>query len=99
MNFLIRILLVVAIVMILEFTAVFVSKLADKETNKRIKKLKQANKSLIEQNKRFHNDYQSIYGNMLRVNHLKSELEKENEELKKALDKKENVTYNYYINN
>lgn len=88
----------VAIVMVLEFTAVFAYKLADKATNKRIKKLKQANKRLIEQNTRFHNDYQSIYESMVHVNTRWRQLQQENAELKKQLDKQENVTYNYYIN-
>ena len=49
MNFLIRLILVVAIVMILEFTAVFASKLGDKVNRERIKKLKELNKRLIRQ--------------------------------------------------
>lgn len=97
MTFLINLILLVATAMVLEFTAVFASKLANKATTKRIEKLKQVNKHLIEQNTRFHNDYKSIYESMVHVNTMRSELEKENEELKKALDKQENVTYNYYI--
>lgn len=49
MNFLIKLILVVAIVMILEFTAVFASKLGDKVNRERIKKLKELNKRLIRQ--------------------------------------------------
>ena len=88
----------VAIVVVLEFTAVFAYKLADKINNKRIKKLKLANKRLVEQSTRFHNDYKSIYENMVRVNTMMRELQQENENLKKELDTKENVTYYYYIN-
>lgn len=91
MNFLIRLILVVAILMILEFTAVFAFKLVDKVNRKRIEKVKELNKRLVELNKQYVNDYLSLYDNM-------RELEKENEELKKQLDKQENVTYNYYIN-
>lgn len=98
MNFLIRLILVVAIIMILKFTAVFISKLVDKVNAQRIAKLKEQNKRLVEQMKRYENDYHSIYENMLHVNTMKRELERENEELKKQLDNQGNVTYNYYIN-
>lgn len=98
MNFIIRLLLVVVILMILKFTAVFAFKLGDKVNRKRMKKLKEQNKHLIEQMKRYENDYHSIYENMVRVNTLKRELARENEELRKQLDKQGHVTYNYYIN-
>lgn len=91
MNFLIRLISVVAILMVLEFTAVLAFKLGDKVNRKRTEKLKELNKRLIELNKQYVNDYISLYGNM-------RELKKENEELKKQLDKQEHVTYNYYIN-
>lgn len=54
------------------------------------------NKRLAEQNKRYENDYQSIYESMVRANTLVGQFKKENEELKKQLDKQVNVTYNYY---
>lgn len=98
MNFIIRLILVVSILMILKFIAVFASKVGDKVNRRRIKKLKELNRRLIEQNKSLDNDYQSIYENMVHVNTIRRELERENEELKKQLDKQENVTYNYYIN-
>lgn len=98
MNFIIKLSILVAIAMILQFTAVFASKLGDKVNRKRMKRLKEQNKRLVEQMKRYENDYHSIYENMVHVNTMKRELEKENEELKKQLDKQENVTYNYYIN-
>ena len=98
MNFLIKLIILVAIAMILQFTAVFASKLGDKVNRRRIKKLKELNRRLIEQNKSLENDYHSIYENMVRVNKMMRELKKENEELKKQLDKQSNVTYNYYIN-
>lgn len=98
MNFLIRLILVVVILMILEFTVMFAFKLGDQVNRKRIEKVKELNKRLIEQMKRYENDYHSIYENMVRVNTINRELKKENKELKKQLDKQENVTYNYYIN-
>ena len=97
MNFLIKLLILVAIAIILQFTAVYASKLGDKANRKRIEKLKELNKRLIEQNKRYENDYQSIYENMVRVNTMMREVKKENEELKKQLDNQGNATYNYYI--
>ncbi|AIA65124.1 hypothetical protein IME_057 [Enterococcus phage IME-EFm1] len=98
MTFLIKLVVWVAIVMILEFTAVFAFKLGDKLQNERMKRIKELNKRLVEQMKRYENDYHSIYENMVRVNTINRELKLENEELKKQLDKQENVTYNYYIN-
>ncbi len=91
MTFLIKLVVWVAIVMVLEFTAVFAFKLVDKVNRKRIEKVKELNKRLVELNKQYVNDYLSLYDNM-------RELKKENEELKKQLDKQGIVTYNYYIN-
>ena len=98
MNFLIKLIILVAIAMILQFTAVFASKLGDKVNRKRMERLKEQNKRLIEQMKRYENDYHSIYENMVHVNTMKRELEKENDELKKELDKQGRVPYNYYVN-
>ena len=83
MNFLIKLSILVAIAMILQFTAVFASKVSDKVNRRRIKKLKELNRRLIEQNKSLENDYHSIYENMVRVNKMMRELKKENDELKK----------------
>lgn len=79
---------VISLVMLVFFVSYV---LMDTLRDKRIKKLK-------EQNKRYENDYQSIYENMVRVNTMMREVKKENEELKKELDNQGNVTYNYYIN-
>ena len=86
---------VISLVMLVFFVSYV---LMDTLRDKRIKKLKELNKHLIEQMKRYENDYHSIYENMVRVNTINRELKLENEELKKQLDKQENVTYNYYIN-
>lgn len=91
MTILIKLVVWVATVMILEFTAVVAFKLGDKVNRKRTEKLKELNKRLIELNKQYVNDYISLYDNM-------KELKKENKELKTQLDKQEHVTYNYYIN-
>ncbi|EPI16404.1 hypothetical protein D354_02526, partial [Enterococcus faecalis] len=61
---------------------------------KRIKKLTELNTHLIEQNKRHLNNYHAIYENMVHVNTMKRQLKRENEELKKQLDKH----YPHYIN-
>lgn len=84
MNFIIRLLLVVVILMILKFTAVFAFKLGDKVNRKRIKKLKELNKRLVEQVKRYENDYQSIYENMVRVNTMMRELKKRKRRIEKT---------------
>lgn len=91
MTLLIKLVVWIAIVMVLEFTAVFAFKLGDKVNRERIGKVKELNKRLIELNKHYVNKYISLYDNV-------RELKKENEELKKHLDKQSNVTYNYYIN-
>ena len=98
MTILIKLIILVAIAMILQFTAVFASKLGDKVNRKRMKRLKEQNKRLIEQMKRYENDYQSIYRNMVHVNTMMRKLKKENDELKKQLDKQGGVPYNYYVN-
>lgn len=86
---------VISLVMLVFFVSYV---LMDTLRNKRIKKLKEQNKRLIEQMKRYENDYHSIYENMVHVNTRRRELELENEELRKQLDNQGNVTYNYYIN-
>lgn len=86
MNFLIKLIILVAIAMILQFTAVFASKLGDKVNRKHMKRLKELNKRLVEQMKRYENDYQSIYRNMVHVNTMMRKLKKENDELKKQID-------------
>ena len=98
MTILIKLVVWVVIVMSLDFTVVYAFKLGDKVNRKRMKRLKEQNKSVIEQMKRYENDYQSIYRNMTHVNRMMRELKKENDELKKQLDKQRNVTYNYNIN-
>lgn len=88
--------LVITVVMSVLFLAYV---LFDTLRDKRIEKLKELNIRLIEQNKSLENDYHSIYESLVHVNKMMRELKKENDELKKQLDKQEHVTYNYYINN
>ena len=98
MNFLIKLIILFAIAMILQFIAVFASKVGDKVNRERIEKVKELNKRLVELNKQYVNDYQSIYRNMVHVNTMMRKLKKENDELKKQLDNQGRVAYNYYVN-
>lgn len=66
--------------------------------NKRMKKLKNTIAFLKDCRKADAKDYRAMYQRVLEANMKLEELKKENEELKKQLDKQENVTYNYYIN-
>lgn len=66
--------------------------------NKRIKKLKNTIAFLKDCRKADAKDYRAMYQRALILELKTNELEKENAELKKQLDEKTNVTYNYYIN-
>lgn len=74
----------VVIVMILEFTAVFAYKLADKATNKRIEKLNNKIAFLKDCRNADAKDYRAMYERVLEANMKLEELKKENEELKKT---------------
>ena len=66
--------------------------------NKCIKKLKNTIAFLKDCRKEDAKDYRAMYQRCLVLDMKANELEKENELLKKELDKQSNVTYNYYIN-
>ena len=66
--------------------------------NKRIKKLKNTIAFLKDCRKEDAKDYRAMYERVLHASIKLEEVKKENEELKKQLDEKTNVTYNYYIN-
>lgn len=66
--------------------------------NKRIKKLNNTIAFLKDCRKADAKDYRAMYQRVLEATMKREELEKENEELKKQLDKQGRVTYNYYIN-
>lgn len=91
--------LIIVNILVTIFACILADMLANTMHNKRIKKLTEVNKRLIKQNKRHINDYQSIYENMVRVNTMMRELKKENEELKKQLDKQRTVSYDITFNN
>ena len=98
MNLLIKLIILVAIAMILQFIAVFASKLGDQVNRKSIEKLKNTIAFLKDCRKADAKDYREMYQRVLEANMKLEEIKKENEELKKQLDKQDNVTYNYYIN-
>lgn len=72
--------------------------LADKMQNERMKSLNNTIAFLKDCRKADAKDYRAMRERVLQANMKLEELKKENEELKKQLDKQENVTYNYYIN-
>ena len=72
--------------------------LLNKVHNKRIEKLNNKISFLKDCRNADAKDYRAMYQRSLILDMKVNELEKENAELKKELDKKENVTYNYYIN-
>ena len=98
MTILIKLIVWVAIVMILEVTVVFAFKLGDKVNRKRMKKLENTIAYLKDCRKADGKDYRAMYQRVLEANMKLEELKKENEELKKQLDKQGRVTYNYYVN-
>ena len=98
MTILIKLIVWVAIVMILEVTVVFAFKLGDKVNRKRMKKLENTIAFLKDCRKADGKDYRAMYQRALEANMKLEELKKENEELKKQLDKQGRVTYNYYVN-
>lgn len=89
------ILKVITAVMLVIFLTYVVT---DTLQNKRMKKLKNTIAFLKDCRKEDAKDYRAMYERVLEANMKLEELKKENEELKKQLDKQGNVTYNYYIN-
>ena len=72
--------------------------LLNKMHNKRIEKLNNKIAFLKDCRTADAKDYRAMYQRSLILEMKVNELEKENAELKKVLDQKEHVTYNYYIN-
>ena len=85
---------ITAVILVIFLTYVVVDTLM----NKRIKKLKNTIAFLQDCRNEDAKDYRAMYERVLDANIKLEELKKENEELKKQLDKKGKVTYNYYIN-
>lgn len=72
--------------------------LLNKMHNKRIEKLNNKIAFLKDCREADAKDYRAMSQRLLFLDFKVNELEKENTELKKVLDQKEHVTYNYYIN-
>ena len=90
--------LVLKVIMIVILVITFACILANKMQDERMKSLNNTIAFLKDCRKEDAKDYRAMYQRSLILDMKVNELEKENEELKKQLDKQENVTYNYYIN-
>lgn len=90
--------LIIVNIVVTIFACILTDMFTNKMHNKRIEKLNNKIAFLKDCRKADATDYRAIYQRSLILDMKVNELEKENEELKKELEKKENVTYNYYIN-
>ena len=90
--------LIIVVILVTIFACILADMLCNTMHNKRIEKLNNTIAFLKDCRKADAVDYRAMYERALDANIKLEELEKENEELKKALDNKEKVTYNYYIN-
>lgn len=71
--------------------------LFDTLQNKRMKSLKNTIAFLKDCRTEDAKDYRAMYQRCLILDMKANELEKENEKLKKALEKQSNITYNYFV--
>lgn len=90
--------LIIVNILVTIFACILADMLLNKMHNKRIEKLNNKIAFLKDCRNADAKDYRAMYQRSLILDMKVNELEKENAELKKELDKKENVTYNYYIN-
>lgn len=88
------IILIIVVILVIVSACV----LDDKMQNERMKSLNNTIAFLKDCRKADAKDYRAMYQRALILELKVNELEKENAELKKQLDEKTNVTYNYYIN-
>lgn len=72
--------------------------LSDKTCDDRIEKLERSRDFHKDQKEMFVEQAKTIFEENNNLKERNTQLVNENEELKKQLDKQENVTYNYYIN-
>lgn len=89
--------LIIAVIVVTIFACILADMLCNKMHKKRIEKLNNTIALLKDCRKADAIDYHRMYQRSLILDMKVNDLEKENEELKKALDKQENVTYNYYV--
>ena len=88
---------IIVVILVTIFAYILGDMLANTMHNKRIEKLNNTIAFLKDCRKADAKDYRRMYQRSLILDMKVNELEKENEELKKALDKQTNVTYNYYV--
>ena len=89
---------IAVVILVVILVIIFACMLADKMQNERMKSLNNTIAFLKDCRKADAKDYRAMRERVLQANTKLEELKKENEELKKQLDKQGNVTYNYYIN-
>ena len=90
--------LIIVVILVTIFACILADMLLNKMHNKRIEKLNNKIAFLKDCRNADAKDYRAMYERALHASMKLEEVKKENAELKKALDKKEHVTYNYYIN-
>lgn len=90
--------LIIVNIVVTIFACILVDTLINKTHKKRIEKLNNKIAFLNDCRKADATDYRAMHQRSLILDMKVNELEKENAELKKELDKQETVTYNYYIN-
>lgn len=90
--------LIIIVIVVTIFACILADMLANTMHKKRIEKLNNTIAFLKDCREADARDHRAMYQRSLILDIKVNELEKENKELKKALDKQENVTYNYYIN-
>lgn len=90
--------LMIVVIVVTIFACILADTFLNKMHNKRIEKLNNKIAFLKDCRNADAKDYHAMYQRSLILEMRVNRLKKENAELKKALDKKEHVTYNYYIN-
>lgn len=88
---------ITVVIVVTIFACILADMLTNTMHNQRIEKLNNTIAFLKDCRKADAKDYRRMYQRSLILDMKVNELEKENEELKKALDKQTNVTNNYYV--
>lgn len=90
--------LIIVVILVTIFACILADMLINTMHNKRIEKLNNKIAFLKDCRSADAKDYRAMYQKALILDMKVNELEKENKELRKQLDKQGKVTYNYYIN-
>lgn len=88
---------ITVVIVVTIFSCILTDMLANTTHKKRIAKLNNTIAFLKDCREADARDYRAMYQRSLILDLKVNELEKENEELKKAFDKQTNVTNNYYV--